>query len=71
MTSIGNLVVEPPRQKKEREEPRGTHLGKLDDDARRRRAAKNARNRSRGGQATHPRGSQSKGRSDGGRRSRR
>ena len=36
----------------------GTHLGRLDDEAKARRRAKNARNANRRGQATRPPGSQ-------------
>lgn len=55
-----------PKTKRRRVE--GTHMGALSPEARKTRAAKNARNKSRRGQATRPRGSQSKGRSDGSRR---
>lgn len=68
MTAIGWYEEAKPKEEKKRRDVPGTHGGSLDADSRRARSAKNARNRSRRGQATRPRGSQSKGRSSGSRR---
>ena len=62
MAPIGNLTD---IKHDEKSEISGTHNGKLDVEARKRRSVKNARNAYRSGEATRSQGSQSKGRATG------
>jgi hypothetical protein len=59
---VWHHVVCAPRPKFEKVVVLTLHLGRLDKEARERRAIKNARNRARSGEATRPRGTQRRGR---------